>query len=495
MISVEDWQLIRERCVARGEPMKQVSRETGISLNTIRKYVESSAPPERCGAPTRTPVMGAYENDVDALLKQDCKITANRIAQVLRERHPSFDLRERAVRSYVARRRGVLHPREVFIRQVYAPGAQVQFDFKDVTATISGEVTALHLFTMRLSYSTAWFARCYRTEDRPALLGGLLAGCVEFGGVARDGVFDNPRTAVDKVLRGRRREVNSDFAMFCGSLALDMQFAAPGKGNEKGGVEGTHGYIEDNFFRPMRDAVSLDALNDELLIFSREDRLRRRVGAHTVGELLEIERPTLRALPEIPPRPCVSDHARVNKFSEVRYKTNRYSVPEQYVGRVATVEVFAERIRIIVDNELASEHPRLFGRNGASLDPLHYLRALKYKHRAVERAEVFNNDRCPAPLRDLLRRLVDRDRDTAGKMFMRVIALLGDHRPADVLAAVKRAATLGVDDPSAIALLLEQQPPLTRAPLSTEDLPNAARIDPPQARLDGYVVAELKEVA
>jgi transposase len=148
---MEDWQVIRERCVARGEPMKRVPRETGIALNTIRKYVQSSAPPLRCGAPTRTPVMAAYESDVDALLKQEANITANRIAQVLRERYPSFNLRERAVRNYVALRRRILHPREVFIRQLYAPSDQVQFAFKDVMASIAGEQTDLHLFTMRLS--------------------------------------------------------------------------------------------------------------------------------------------------------------------------------------------------------------------------------------------------------------------------------------------------------------------------------------------------------
>lgn len=492
---MEDWQVIRERCVARGEPMKRVSRETGIALNTIRKYVQSAAPPQRCGAPTRMPIMAAYEADVDALLKQDANITASRIAQVLRDRHPSFDLRERAVRSYVARRRGALHPREVFIRQVYTPGDQVQFDFKDVTAMIAGEETALHLFTMRLSYSTACFARCYRTEDQAAIFDGVLRGCVELGGVARDGVFDNPRTAVDKVLRGRRREVNREFAGFCGSLALDVQFAAPGKGNEKGGVEGAHGYIEDNFFRPMRDAVSLDALNEELLVFCRDDRARRTVSGRTVAELLEIERPALRALPPVPPRPCVSDHARVNKFAEVRHKTNRYSVPAKFVGRVATIEVFAERIRIVVDGELAAEHPRLFGRSGASLDPLHYLGALKHKHRAVERAEIFNNERFPQPLRELLRRLVQRERDTAGRQFMRVISLLEDHRLADVVAAVERAADLGVDDPAAIALLLDQRSPSTPASLSTEVLPRNARIEPPQVHLNGYVLAELKEVA
>jgi len=492
---MDDWQVIRERCVARGEPMKRVSRETGIALNTIRKYVQSSAPPLRSGAPTRTPVMAVYESDVDALLKQEANITANRIAQVLRERYPSFSLRERAVRNYVALRRRILHPREVFIRQVYAPGEQVQFDFKDVIASIAGEQTDLQLFTMRLSYSTTWFAHCYQTEDRPAIFDGLLRGFTEFGGVTREAVFDNPRTAVDKVLRGRRREVNSEFAAFCGSLALNMQFAAPGKGNEKGGVEGAHGYIEDNFFRPLRDAPSLDALNAELLIFSRNDRLQRKVGDRTVADLLESERSALRSLPPVAPRPCVSDHAKVNKFAEVRHKTNRYSVPARYVGRLATIEVFVNQVRVVIDGELAAEHPRLFGRGGAELNPLHYLGALKHKHRAVERAEVFKNERFPKPLRALLDRLVDRDRDTAGKQFLRVVGLLEGHRLAELIAAVERANELGVDDPAAIALLLDQRASATSAPLTVDVLPSKARLDPPQARLDGYVVADLKEVA
>lgn len=88
-----------------------------------------------------------------------------------------------------------------------------------------------------------------------------MRASVEFGGATRDGVFDDPTTAVVKVLRGLSRNVNAEFAAFSGSLAIDMQFAAPAKGNEKGRVEGAHGYVEDNFFRPMRTATSLAALN------------------------------------------------------------------------------------------------------------------------------------------------------------------------------------------------------------------------------------------
>ena len=91
-------------------------------------------------------------------------------------------------------------------------------------------------------------------------------------------------------------------------------------------------------------------------------------------------------------------------------------------------------------------------------------------------------------------RLVDRDRDTAGKQFLRVVRLLEGYRLAELIAAVERAKELGVDDPAAIALLLDQRASATSAPLTVDVLPNEARLDPPQARLDGYVVADLSRM-
>jgi transposase len=495
LITLEDWQVIRERRIGHADAVKQISRDTGFAINTIRKYSRSSVPPQRTGAPTRTPLMAAYQSDVDALLKQEPKITSTRIAQLLRQRYPSFRLGERAARIYVSRRRALLHPKEVFIRQVYVPGDQVQYDFKDVKALIDGSEVELHLFTARLSYSTAWFGRCYHTEDRPALLDGILSASVEFGGATRDAVFDNPATAVDKVGRGRLRSVNSVFAAFTGSLGLNMQFAAPAKGNEKGGVEGAHGYIEDNFFRPLRSAATLAALNDSLVAFSRGDREKKTLNGQTIAQLLQTERLALRPLPNVLPRACVTDNTRITKFAEVRYKTNRYSVPSRYVGRPAIIEIFADIVRIVVDGELAAEHPRLFGRHDAMLDPMHIIEALKKKHRAVERAEVFNNERFPQALRDYLRRLVHRDRDTAGKQFMRVMELLGAHRISAIVSAVVCAAELGVDDPAAIELLLVQNASTTVIALDIETLPDVAKISAPRPRLDGYAIADLKENA
>lgn len=408
MISLEKWQLIRERCVGNREPKKRVARETGIAKNTLAKYVNSSGPPQRQGAPTRIPVMTAYEADVDDLLRNEPKITTLRIAHILRDKYPSFAVGERAVRVYIARRRRLIEPKEVFIRQVFMPGDQTQYDFKDIKAHHRGRRDgATHVCsTPKLFDGLVCALLSHRGLTSTLRWSNSYGHRVRRRNARRH--FRHASTAVDKVQRGRRRVVNAEFAAFSGSLALQMQFAAPGKGNEKGGVEGVHGYIEDNFFRPLRSAPLLEALNEDLLAFSRADRERRIIVAQMVTAHLEVERASLRPLPAVLPRPCVYEQTRVSKFAEVRCRTNRYSVPSRYVRRTATIELFADQVRIIVDGDLAAQHPRLFERQSAMLDPLHYLAALKHKHRAVERAEVFNNARFPAALRELLQNLVRR---------------------------------------------------------------------------------------
>lgn len=314
MITLDIWETIRIRCVANKEPIKRVARELGISKNTVRKYLVSGVLPLPTKNAKRHPRMSAFESHVDQLLRQTPKITAGRIAQIIKETiDPSFSINERSVREYVAKRRMHITPKEAYVRLIYTPGDQVQLDFKDVLAIIDGKEVELHMFVARLSYSTMCFARCYFTEDRPALFDGIVSSCVRFYGIPREGIFDNATTAVKRVLLGRNRELNTEFAALCGSLALKMNFAAPAKGNEKGGVEGIHGYIEDNFFRPMPAYQSLEELNQALGVFT--DRfLERRVDGEPVAERFERERSAFLPMPSVLPETCVRESTRINKF-------------------------------------------------------------------------------------------------------------------------------------------------------------------------------------
>lgn len=462
------WETIRLRCVRDGEPIKTVARDLGLSKNTIKKYVRSLQSPQHPGL-KRAPRLDAYRYHIDNLLRRSPKITAVRIGAQLRAFvDPDLQVSERSLREYVANRRREIVGKEAFVRALYVPGDQMQFDFTPVDLVVAGVLTRVHLFVARLSYSGRLFARVSFREDQVALFAGILGAVVHFGGVPRVGLFDNAKTAVTRILRGRNREENEAFRAFCGGVAFEVEFTAPAKGNEKGGVEGFNGFVEDNMFRPTPECENLEEFNLALEHFCKRDEARQSsVHRETIGERFARELPKLRPLPAALPAACVRRIAGINKFAEVICDTNRYSVPSRWAHRNAVLEVFENRLRIVVDDQLVAEHQRCTGKHQTMLDVRHAVELLAFKHRSIERAEIIAQSRLPAPLLALRDRLLAEDRARAGRAFVAVLRLLLTYSSEVVAECVSQALICGTLDPAAIALLVRQR---------TTPLPPAAPI-------------------
>lgn len=491
---MDQWETIRLRCVRDREPVKTVARELGLSKNTVKKYIRSLLAPQHPCA-KRSHRLDVYRYHIDNLIRRSPKITAVRIGTQLRAFvDPDLQISERALREYVANRRREIVGKEAFVRALYVPGDQMQFDFTPVDLVVCGVLTRVHLFVARLSYSGRLFARVSFREDQVALFAGILGAVVHFGGVPRVGVFDNAKTAVTRILRGRNREENEAFRAFCGGLALEVEFAAPAKGNQKGGVEGANGFIEDNMFRPTPECDSLEAFNLELDWFCRNDANRKSsVHQETIGERFAREQPQLRPLPKALPGACVRRVAQINKFAEAICDTNRYSVPTQWAHRSAVLEIFEERLRIVVDDQVIAEHKRCTGKHQTMLDVRHAIELLAFKHRSVERAEIIAQSRLPAPLLALRDRLLERDRVRAGRAFVAVLRLLLTYSSEIVAECVSQALICGTLDPSAIALLVRQRtsPLPPAAPLLALRAPDG--MQRPVVDLARYDLAVLSE--
>ena len=494
---MDTWETIRIRCRRDGEKIKVVARELGLAPNTVRKYLRQDGPPKRVARP-RARLLDRYATHIDELIRSTPKITAVRVGSYLRQTVDSeFRVGERALRQYIAARRAVLVPREAFVRASYAPGDQSQFDFSPMSVLLAGVVVVVQLFVVRLSYSGRFMARASIRCDQPSLFAGLLTGFTAFGGLTRTSIFDNASTAVTRVLRGRNRAENEAFTAFRGGLALHVAFAAPAKGNEKGGVEGVHGYIEDNFFRPMPSYVDLDELNAALVFFCDASLSREHTTHHeTIGDRFAREQPTLQALPTVLPRACVTKYARVNKFAEVCFERDWYSTPTRWAHRNAVIEVYEQHLRIVVETEVVAEHQRGAGKGDRFLDPRHYVDLLAHKHRAAENALVLSDGRIPDVLRDLFDRYYQNDPRTATKRWTQVLSLLSDVPVAELAQVVTHALARGTDDPAAIALMVEQKrsPAPSRA-IRTSALPSAARHEAPVVNLAAYATALLIESA
>ena len=148
---------------------------------------------------------------------------------------------------------------------------------------------------MDLPQSDACFVKAYPAETTEAFLDGHVSAFAFFGGVPLSILYDNPKIAVAKICGDGKRERTRAFTELVSHYLFRDRFGRPGKGNDKGKVEGLVKYARSNFMTPIPVAASFDELNAMLA-----ERCRRRQGeragrhAETIGERLAAD---LAALP------------------------------------------------------------------------------------------------------------------------------------------------------------------------------------------------------
>src|SRR6516165_471160 len=128
---------------------------------------------------------------------------------------------------------------------------------------------------------------------------------------------------------------------------LPNRFGRPGKGNDKGKVEGLIGWIRRNLLVPVPRAVSLTALNEQLLEGCRRrfgDRLRGH--EETIGERLLRDLGAFHSLPPAPYDACEKKTGRVSSLSLVRYRGTDYSVPTAYGHREVLIRGYVHEVVI-----------------------------------------------------------------------------------------------------------------------------------------------------
>jgi transposase len=102
--------------------------------------------------------------------------------------------------------------RGVFAPLAFLPGEAFQFDWSEDWAIIAGERTKLQVAHFKLSYSPAFILRAYPQQTHEMLFDAHNHAFRVLGGVPRRGIYDSMRTAVDKVGRGKERQVNARFS-------------------------------------------------------------------------------------------------------------------------------------------------------------------------------------------------------------------------------------------------------------------------------------------
>ena len=304
---MELYAAVRRNVYVEGLSERAAARHFGLARETVRKMLRYRRPPGyRRAQPIRRPKLDAFTGIIDQILREDQsrpkkqRHTAKRIGERLRAEY-GFTGGDTIVNTYVRERR--LGGQEMFVPLAHPPG-DAQADFGEALVVIAGVECKAHYLVVDLPHSDDGFVKAFPAETTEAFCDGHNAAFCYFGGVSRRIVYDNTKLAVARILGDGTRQRTQVFSELQSHYLFDDRFGRPGKGNDKGKVEGLVGYARRNFFVPIPRFDSWDALNADLACqcrARRRRRLRRRPGRRAPGGDRVRRRQASRAVPPRPP--------------------------------------------------------------------------------------------------------------------------------------------------------------------------------------------------
>jgi len=457
-----DIEFIRKKHFVEGWSVRVIARHLKISRQSVRKAIESADVPRyHLSKPRPNPVMDPYRQTILAWLSEDEQApkkqrhTARRIYDRLVGEH-EFTGAESTVRRFVAQLTANHRQPEVYIPLEATWGQQAQNDWGQATVEIAGNTVVAHLFCSRLRASGVPFVWASPTEKLEAFLEGHCRAFAWFGGVPAEGVYDNPKTAVVRILAGPEREEHTVFASLRAHYLFESHFCRPAQGHEKGAVENLVGYVRRNALVPVPSFPSWDALNEHLLSRCQKERTR-------LADKWDQERVALRPLPTRPFRAALLRLAPVSRLSLVTVDCNRYSVPCQYVGRTLQVAVYTDRIEAYDGKVPVASHCRSHQRGQTVLVLDHYLPALAKKPRAATHAAVVSQ--MPAVYVAVRDELCHSRRD-GYREFASILLLHREFAAEAMVVALEEARRRGCLSVSAVRqILLNKSAPTPPSPV------------------------------
>jgi len=491
--------IIRRWALRDKMPIREISRRTGLSRNTIRKYLRAGTVEPKFKTPTRPSKLDPYADRLSAWLlaetrksRKDRRTAKQMHADLVKlgyegsyERVSAFARAWREDRHRAQQTTG----RGTYVPLVFQPGDAFQFDWSEDWATVGGERVKLQVAHTKLSHSRAFLVRAYPLQTHEMLFDAHWHAFRVFGGVPGRGIYDNMKTAVDRVGRGKQRDVNARFRAMTSHYVFEPEFCNPAAGWEKGQVEKNVRDSRHRLWQVMPVFNDLDELNqwlEERCIALWSETAHGTLPG-TIADAWKAEQPTLMALP--PAFDGFVEHSkRVSPTCLITFERNRYSVPASFANRPVSLRVYPERLVIVAEGRTVCEHPRIIERSHRNpgkvvYDWRHYLAVLQRKPGALRNGAPFTEmPTAFRTLQDLMLRKPGGDRE-----MVDILSLVLQHDEQAVLRAVEMALETGVPTKTHILNLLHRLGDRKATDHPEVDPPDALSLqNAPQANVDRY---------
>lgn len=473
-----------------GTSIRRISRETGISRDTVTKYVaeyssqkatlsslSGASPVELIESIVETPSYDSsnrkkrkvtpaiVERVKSCLFENTQKRSRGQYKQQMKKcdihqvlRSEGYDIGYSSICSLVNELAGTA--KESFIKQEYDYGQVCEFDWGEVKVFIEGKLKKLQMAVFTTAKGNYRYARLFVKQDTASFQQAHALFFDHIGGVYRELVYDNMRVAVKRFVGRTEKEATRGLLSLSIYYQFGFRFCNVRRGNEKGHVEKSVEYVRRKAFCIQDTFEHVEQANAHLLEVCERLNGRPQTGAdhQSAHEILEREKRYL--LPVGPLFECGEfRESRVDKYSTISIDTCRYSVPEEYVGKIVTVRIYPDRIVCYADGSRVCEHQRRHGFHEWCITLAHYLHGLHRKPGALSGSLALKqSDR---KLQDLYHRYYQ---DNA-KDFIELLLYMKEHKTGmkeieQVISQLHRIGSIEISTDKIKLLLTKRVQPM-----------------------------------
>lgn len=340
----------------RGLGSKAIAKSTGITRNTVRKYLTQIRQKTPIATSVQRPSkLDAYQDKIRVWFIS-CRGHCPALQRKLREElNISIGLRQ--LQKYCRKWRSKeLKGKDMTERYEVPPGDEMQIDFGFDDVLISGVKTRICIFVAVLSYSRRVFAKVYPTENQAAWLDGIESAFKHFNGVPVAVVSDNTRCLVDSWAEKGRTIFNRRYLQ----LARYWQFVPvncrPYRAKTKGKVERMVGYIKTSCLAGL-EANDLQDVQRQINVWIETVADRRKIDG-LAGSPIERYATEIRALkPYMGPNltQLRLETRKLNVSGCIQIDGTQYRIPGTDAGTEVDVLIGEETIAVFLHGQSITE--------------------------------------------------------------------------------------------------------------------------------------------
>jgi len=342
---------------AKGKSIRAISRETGLSRNTVRKYLRAAGIPERKPHPQRGSKLDPYKDIIQEMINSgifNCEVIYERI------RDEGYTGGRTILRDYVR----PFRPRKQVLavpRYETGPGRQAQVDWGEYTYIdeVTGEAHKLYVFVMILSYSRAIYVEFTKRCNVRTFIRCLIHGFEYFGGVTDIVLTDRMKTVILGTDENRQPIWNAVLKDFAVTLGFIPRVCRAHRPQTKGKVESGVGFVKNNFL-PGRRFADYGDLNRQAVEWC--DKKNRRIhGTTGVRPVERLKEENLKPLPtpDIYQK-FIDEERQVYKDGLLSFDGVMYGIPWKYSGRKVIVREKDGKIGIFCDGKVIAVHEKRY---------------------------------------------------------------------------------------------------------------------------------------